>query len=166
MKFFDANKKNSLKKLEIFLNKRKLKQKNQSKIVKQLLENVKKFGDKAVVKYERKFSKIKSNTKEIKFSKKEINQISKKVDKKLKKSINIAFSRIKYFHTKQKFSSFKYKDKFKNELSYNYSPIEKVGVYVPGGTASYPSTVLMNCIPALVAGVKKFFLPHLRWELQ
>ena len=78
MKFFDANKKNSLKKLEIFLNKRKLKQKNQSKIVKQLLENVKKFGDKAVVKYERKFSKIKSNTKEIKFSKKEINQISKK----------------------------------------------------------------------------------------
>ena len=158
MKFFDANKKNSLKKLEIFLNKRKLKQKNQSKIVKQLLENVKKFGDKAVVKYERKFSKIKSNTKEIKFSKKEINQISKKVDKKLKKSINIAFSRIKYFHTKQKFSSFKYKDKFKNELSYNYSPIEKVGVYVPGGTASYPSTVLMNCIPALVAGVKKIFL--------
>ena len=65
----------------------------------------------------------------------------------LKKSIDVSFNRIKLFHSKQKFFSFKYKDKFKNELSYNYSPIEKVGVYVPGGTASYPSTVLMNCIP-------------------
>ena len=64
----------------------------------------------------------------------------------------------KKFHLKQKISSFKYKDKFKNELSYRYSPIEKVGVYVPGGTASYPSTVLMNCIPALVAGVKNIYL--------
>ena len=54
--------------------------------------------------------------------------------------------------------SFKFRDEYKNELSYNYSPIEKVGVYVPGGTASYPSTVLMNCIPAIVAGVKNIYL--------
>ena len=45
-----------------------------------------------------------------------------------------------------------------NEFSYIYSPIESAGVYVPGGTASYPSTVLMNCIPAIVAGVKNIFL--------
>ncbi len=82
----------------------------------------------------------------------------KVVDKQLKKSIDIAFVRIKKFHSKQKFSSFKYKDKFKNELSYRFSPIDRVGVYVPGGTASYPSTVLMNCIPALVAGVKNIYL--------
>jgi histidinol dehydrogenase len=50
------------------------------------------------------------------------------------------------------------KDKYKNELSYKYSPIEKVGVYVPGGIASYPSTVLMNCIPAIVAGVRNIYL--------
>ena len=120
--------------------------------------DVKKYGDKAVLKYEKKFSKLKNNTKKIKFSEKEINQILRKVDKKLKRSIDIAFTRIKYFHSKQKFSSFKFKDKFNNELSYKYSPIERVGVYVPGGTASYPSTVLMNCIPALVAGVKNIFL--------
>ena len=53
------------------------------------------------------------------------------------------------------------RDKYKNELSYKYSPIEKVGVYVPGGTASYPSTVLMNCIPAIVAGVKNIYLTSL-----
>ena len=84
--------------------------------------------------------------------------ISKKIDKNLKNSIDIAFKRIKQFHSKQKFSSFKYKDKYKNELSYKFTPIEKIGVYVPGGTASYPSTVLMNCIPAMVAGVKNIYL--------
>ena len=108
--------------------------------------------------YEKKFSKIKSTSKNIKFSKKEIDSLVKKIDKRLKYSIDIAYKRIKQFHLKQKFKSFKFKDKLSNELSYNYSPIEKVGVYVPGGTASYPSTVLMNCIPALVAGVKNIYL--------
>ena len=158
MKYLNANKKNALNKLEKFLNARKSKQQNQSKIVKKLLLDVKKYGDKTVIKYEKKFSKLKTNTTKIKFSKEEIKKILKKVDKNLKKSIDIAFTRIKHFHTKQKFYSFKYKDKFKNELSYKYSPIENVGVYVPGGTASYPSTVLMNCIPALVAGVKNIYL--------
>ena len=164
MKFFNANSKNSIKRLEIILSIRKQKQQNQSKIVKQLLMNVKKYGDKAVIKYEKKFSKVKGNIKFIKFSDNEINQISKRLDKKLKKSIDVAFKRIKFFHSKQKSFSFKYKDKFNNELSYKYSPIDSVGVYVPGGTASYPSTVLMNCIPALVAGVKNIFLttPALR----
>ena len=164
MKFFNANSKNSIKRLEIILGIRKQKQQNKSKIVKQLLMNVKKHGDKAVIKYEKKFSKVKGSIRLIKFSDNEINKISKRLDKKLKKSIDVAFKRIKFFHSKQKSFSFKYKDKFNNELSYKYSPIDSVGVYVPGGTASYPSTVLMNCIPALVAGVKNIFLttPALR----
>jgi histidinol dehydrogenase len=120
--------------------------------------DVKKNGDSAVLKYEKKFSKIKTKSKKIAFSKKEINEISKKTDKKIRKSIDLAFERIKNFHRKQKILSFKYKDKYKNELSYKYSSIEKVGVYVPGGTASYPSTVLMNCIPAIVAGVENIYL--------
>ena len=76
----------------------------------------------------------------------------------MKLAIDLAYNRIKKFHIKQKFSSFKFVDKYKNELSYKYSPIENIGVYVPGGTASYPSTVLMNCIPAIVAGVKNIYL--------
>ena len=158
LKFFNANQKNFLKKLDIVLSVRKLQQKNQSSSVKKILYDVKKEGDKAVIKYEKKFSKIKLFPKNIKFSKNEIKMISKKIDKNLKNSIDIAFKRIKQFHSKQKFSSFKYKDKYKNELSYKFTPIEKVGVYVPGGTASYPSTVLMNCIPAMVAGVKNIYL--------
>jgi len=151
-------KNNFLIKLENILNKRKLKQKAATSIVSRIVSDVKKNGDKAVLSYENKFSKIKNKTTKLVFSKKEINIFSRKIDKKLKKSIDLAFNRIKIFHKKQKFLSFKYKDKYKNELSYKYSSIERVGVYVPGGTASYPSTVLMNCIPAIVAGVKNIYL--------
>ena len=158
LKVLKYNKKNSLKILEIFLNRRKSIQKNKSSVVIRIIENVKKNGDKAVLNYEKKFSKIKSKSNRILFSNKEINNISKRTDKKIKHAIDLAYKRIKNFHSRQKFSSFKFKDKYKNELSYKYSPIEKVGVYVPGGTASYPSTVLMNCIPAIVAGVKKIYL--------
>ena len=158
LKFLNAKQKNSMKKLELILNERKLKQQSESSIVKKIIKDVIKKGDKAVINYEKKFSKIKIVSKKLKFSKKEINLISKKTDKKVKESIDLAFKRIKKFHLQQKFSSFKYKDKFKNQLSYKYSAIDRVGVYVPGGTASYPSTVLMNCIPALVAGVKSIYL--------
>ena len=156
--YFNANQKNSLKKLQSFLGRRKLRQSSQSTLVKKIISDVRKNGDKALIKYEKKFSSKKSNSNKIKFSKNEINKISKTINKKLKFSIDLAFKRIKLFHSKQKFSSFKYKDQFDNLLSYNYSPIDSVGVYVPGGTASYPSTVLMNCIPALVAGVKNIYL--------
>ncbi len=158
LKFFDANQKLAIKKLEVILNKRKTEQKKQSVNIRKILSDVKKQGDQAVIRYELKFSKVNSKSRKIKFSKDEISTISKSINKNLKKSIDIAYLRIKKFHSKQKFYPFNYKDNFKNNLSYKYSPIDSVGVYVPGGTASYPSTVLMNCIPALVAGVKNIYL--------
>ena len=158
LKILNYNNKNSSTSLRDFLGKRKFNQKNLGSAVNKIINNVKKNGDKAVIKYEKKFSKIRVKSNKVIFSNKEINFISKKTDKNVKKAIDLAFIRIKKFHTKQKFSNFKFKDKYKNELSYKYSPIDKVGVYVPGGTASYPSTVLMNCIPALVAGVKNIYL--------
>ena len=158
LKVLKYNKVNSSKVLEIFLGRRKSIQKKQIIAVSKIIKNVKKNGDKAVLNYEKKFSKIKRSSNKVFFSNSEINNISKKTDKKIKRAIDLAFNRIKKFHLKQKFSSFKFKDKYNNELSYKYSSIEKVGVYVPGGTASYPSTVLMNCIPAIVAGVKNIYL--------
>ena len=158
LKFFNADKKNYKASLQIILNKRKFSQLNKSNVVKKILSKVAKGGDKAVISYEKKFSKIKKNFNSIQFSNNEIKKVSKKIDLKLKGSIDTAFNRIKKFHSKQKFLSFKYRDKFNNKLFYRYVPINSVGVYVPGGTASYPSTVLMNCIPALVAGVKNIYL--------
>ena len=158
LKILKYNKKNSRNTLELFLDRRKLIQKNKASTVSRILKSVKKNGDKAVLNYEKKFSKVKTKSSKIFFSTKELNAISKKIDKKIKTAIDRAYNRIRKFHSKQRFLSFKYKDKYKNELSYKYSAIEKIGVYVPGGTASYPSTVLMNCIPAQVAGVKDIFL--------
>ena len=158
LKLLNYNKKNSLSDLVKILNKRKFTQNSKKSLVKNIILDVRKNGDKAVIKYEKKFSKINTKSTKIIFSKKEINEIAKKIDSKIKKSIDLAFNRIKKFHSMQNFLPYNLKDKYKNEFSYKYSPIEKVGVYVPGGTASYPSTVLMNCIPALVAGVKNIYL--------
>ncbi|MAC45188.1 MAG: histidinol dehydrogenase [Pelagibacteraceae bacterium] len=158
LKIFNYNKDGASKTLEVFLNKRKSTQKNVASSVYKIIQDVKRNGDKAVLNYEKKYSNIKTKSNKVFFSNKEINRIAKKIDIKIKKAIDLAFTRIKKFHSKQKVSNFKLKDKYDNELSYKYSPIEKVGVYVPGGTASYPSTVLMNCIPAIVAGVKSIYL--------
>ena len=158
LKVLKFNKENSIKALRFFLDKRKFIQKNQTSTVSRIIKNVKKNGDQAVLNYEKKFSNVKIKSSKILFSKKEINKISNKINDDTKKSIDLAYSRIKKFHSKQKYESFSFKDKYKNQLSYKYVPLEKVGVYVPGGTASYPSTVLMNCIPAIVAGVKKIYL--------
>ena len=158
LKIFNYNKNGASKTLEAFLNKRNSTQKSIASSVYKIIQDVKRNGDKAILKYEKKYSNIKTKSNKIFFSNKEINQIAKKTDIKIKKAIDLAYTRIKKFHSKQKVSNFKFKDKYKNELSYKYSAIDKVGVYVPGGTASYPSTVLMNCIPAIVAGVKNIYL--------
>ena len=158
IKTFNYNTNGASKTLEVFLNRRKSTQKNIASKVYKIIKDVKRNGDKAVLNYEKKYSKIKTKSNKIFFSNKEINLIAKKTDIKIKKAIDLAFTRIKKFHLKQKISNFKFKDKYNNELSYKYSSIGKVGVYVPGGTASYPSTVLMNCIPAIVAGVKNIYL--------
>jgi histidinol dehydrogenase len=80
------------------------------------------------------------------------------LDKKVKQAIDLAYNRIYKFHSLQKFKNIVYKDKLKNKLEYRYVPIESVAIYVPGSSASYPSSVLMNAIPALVAGVKRIVM--------
>jgi len=84
LKLFSFNQKNSSKKLELFLNSRKSVQQNKSAIVKIIIKKVKKDGDKAVLNFEKKFSNTKIKSNKIKFSKSEIKQILKKVDKNLK----------------------------------------------------------------------------------
>ena len=97
LKYFNASQKNYLKKLEIILERRKLIQKNQAIKIKKILSDVKKNGDSAILKYEKKFLNIKLKSKKIKFSNKDISKILKVVDKQLKKSIDVAFVRIKKF---------------------------------------------------------------------
>ena len=159
LKYLNGDQNKFLKKLDVVLDARRVKDSGKLRKVKEIINNVKKGGDKSLLKYEKKFSKVKNiSLNNLKFKKKEIEKIIKSLDAKTKKSIDLAFKRIYNFHSKQKLKNFKTKDKFNNYLSYKSSPIEKIGVYVPGGTSSYPSTVIMNCIPAIIAGVEEIYM--------
>ena len=158
LKILNGDKKNFIQELTKFLVKRKDTQSKNLSIVKRIVNDVQSNGDKAIFKYEKKFSRLKKLNKIFTLSDREILKVIKKLNKETKKSIDIAFNRIEKFHKKQLFKSFKFKDRYQNEMSYRYTPIESVGVYVPGGRANYPSSVLMNCIPAKVAGVKKIYM--------
>ncbi len=154
MKILNGNKGTFDRKLDQILSKRKNKVQSSSVSVSNIIKDVKKNGDKAILKYEKKFNK---NLKIIPTSK----QISKSIenlDQKVKQAIDIAYNRIYKFHSLQKFKNISYTDKFKNKLQYKYLPIESVAIYVPGSKASYPSSVLMNAIPAIVAGVKRIVM--------
>ena len=158
IKILDSKKNNFTSSLDNLLLKRKNKIKFKSNIVINIIRDIKKNGDKALLKYEKKFGKN-----SIIFSKpKEIQKQIKNLDRKVKKSIDLAYSRIFKFHSKQKVKNIFYKDKLQNKLGYKWMPIDSVGIYVPGGTASYPSTVLMNAIPAIVAGTKKIVMVNPR----
>ena len=159
LKLIKSTQKNFLAKLDIILQKRKIKDPRIELKVKSIIEDVKKNKDLALLKYEKKYSNIKNiSLKNIKFSISEKKKIIKKLDKKTKISIDLAYNRILKFHKRQKLSPYSFTDKYKNLFSYKLSAISRVGVYVPGGLASYPSSVLMNCIPALVAGVKEIYM--------
>tara|TARA_B100001250_G_scaffold372212_1_gene357541 strand:- start:212 stop:1495 length:1284 start_codon:yes stop_codon:yes gene_type:complete len=154
MKILNSNSKNFDKLLDNLLLQRKKKVQLNSVSVINIIKDVKKNGDKAVLKYEKKFNQNKiiiPNSKQIKKS-------ILSIDKKVKKAIDIAYKRIYKFHSLQKFKNISYSDKYKNKLYYKYLPLESVAIYVPGSTASYPSSVLMNAIPALVAGVKRIVM--------
>jgi histidinol dehydrogenase len=154
MKILNSKSKNFDKLLENLLLQRKKKIQSDSVSVTNIIKDVKKNGDKALLKYEKRFNQnniIIPSTKQIK---KSINSL----DKKVKKAIDTAYNRIYKFHSLQKFKNISYTDKLKNKLEYKYVPLESVAIYVPGSTASYPSSVLMNAIPAIVAGVKRIVM--------
>ena len=154
MKILNSKIKNFDKILDGLLSKRKKKVQGNFISVNKIIEDVKKNGDKAILKYEKKFNKnniIIPNSKTISTS-------IKSLDLKVKKAIDIAYNRIYKFHSLQKFKNISYTDRLQNRLEYKYVPLESVAIYVPGSTVSYPSSVLMNAIPALVAGVKRLVM--------
>jgi histidinol dehydrogenase len=154
IKIIDNKTKNFDTILDKLLSKRKNKVQLKSASVIKIVKDVKRNGDKAILKYERKFNKN-----DIIIPKpKKITRLTKSLNKKIKKAIDLAYSRIYKFHSLQKFKDISYIDKFKNKLEYKYLPIESVAIYVPGSKVSYPSSVLMNAIPALIAGVKRIVM--------
>ena len=127
-----------------------------NKKVKDVLDNIKKNGDKALFDYTEKFDGVKLDN--LKVSENEIEEAYNSLDKELIKSLEEAHNNIEKFHRNQVQKSFITNDEEGKILGQIVNPIEKVGIYVPGGTAPLPSTVLMNAIPAKVAGVNKIVM--------
>lgn len=125
-------------------------------IVADIIENVKKNGDKALYEYCEKFDKVKLSSLEV--TEAEIDEAFKIADPVFIKIVEEAAQNIRAFHEKQVRNSFIISEKDGVITGQKVTPIEKVGLYVPGGTAAYPSTVLMDSIPAKIAGCKEIVM--------
>ncbi len=125
------------------------------KTVKEILQDVRKNGDAAVIKYTRKFDRNPSA--KLRLSPSEITKSADKADRKVVKALELSARRIRKFHAMQREESWSYTESGAI-LGQMIKPLRRVGVYVPGGKAAYPSTVLMNVIPAQVAGVREIAL--------
>ncbi|MBE6648000.1 MAG: histidinol dehydrogenase [Ruminococcaceae bacterium] len=143
-------------KLEKILNREIQSFGNLENTVDEIIENVIKNGDKAVLEYSRKFDCPDLNTMEV--SKEEIENGYNNTSEELLQILREAKSNIELFHKKQLKDGFRIEKENGIILGQKYTPIEKVGIYVPGGTAAYPSTVLMNAIPAKIAGVSQIIM--------
>lgn len=121
------------------------------KIVKEIIENVRTKGDKALKEYTKEFDKV--NTYEFLVSDEEFEESFKKVSSEFIENIKEAKENILEYHNLQKPIPYRINRESGTFLGRKVTPLESVGLYVPGGTASYPSSVLMNAIPAIVAGV-------------
>ena len=127
-------------------------------VVKSIIEDVKKNGDKAILKYVRKFENPKATLKNIKFSKKQLREAYDSINAKQKNALKLAYKRIYFYHSKQIKKSHSFKDQLDSKFYIQWNPIENVGLYIPGGMASYPSTVLMTAIPAKIAKVPNIMI--------
>ncbi len=125
-------------------------------IVADIIKNVKENGDAALKEYSLRFDKAEIDN--LRVTEEEINEAYKNEDPALIETLEIAKKNIWAFHEKQLRKGFEINEGNGIVAGQKITPIEKVGIYVPGGTASYPSTVLMNAIPAKIAGVSEIIM--------
>ena len=124
--------------------------------VKDILEDVKQNGDNALKKYAKIFDNAEIENLEV--TQEEIDEAYKNTDEKFKETLKLAYNNIEKFHKKQLRNSYITNEEDGIVMGQIINPIEKVGVYIPGGTAVYPSSLLMNVVPAKVAGVNEIVL--------
>jgi histidinol dehydrogenase len=128
----------------------------QRKAVLEILQNVKLEGDKALLNYTEKFDGVSLSSLEV--TKEEIDEAVASLDQEMIDIISEAAANIREYHEKQKRQSWFFTREDGTMLGQKVTPLDSVGVYVPGGTAAYPSSVLMGVIPAAVAGVEEIVL--------
>lgn len=129
---------------------------DQLKTVRQVIQDVRENGDEALRKYSEMWDKV--SLEDFRVSQSEINEAVAQFDPQLKQDLEEAAQNIRYYHEAQKRNDYKLPLADGSWLAQRIIPLDAVGLYVPGGSAAYPSSVLMNVIPAQVAGVKRIVI--------
>ena len=124
----------------------------------EIISAVRMKGDEALLEYTNRFDRRKASINQIEIPLSELQEALQRIPEQLKLSLEHAAARVRDFHERQKQSTWTYEDKEGNTLGQKVTPLDRVGVYVPGGKAAYPSSVLMNIIPAKVAGVEEIIM--------
>jgi histidinol dehydrogenase len=128
------------------------------KRVDEIIRAVRKTGDRALLRYTKLFDHVQLNRSTMEVKADEINRAMAQVPAEDLRILRLAAKRITAFHRRQPQKSWQYRDPIGMLLGQRITPLERIGVYVPGGKASYPSTVLMNAVPARAAGVKEIIM--------
>ena len=126
--------------------------------VTEIIEKVRQNGDQAVIDLTSQFDEQDLTPETLSISKSEITAALETIDKPTLEALELAAKRITDHHEKQRPSDQRYTDELGVELGYRWGPVTAAGLYVPGGTAAYPSSVLMNALPAKVAGVERLVM--------
>ena len=158
MKIIELNKNNANELLDLLKSRSTNNFDAQEKIVKDVIENIKTNGDKALFDYTKQFDGFELTKENIRVTDKEIDDAINSLPKEFIRILEEAAENIREFHEKQKRISWIDTKPDGSILGQKFTPIERVGVYVPGGKAAYPSSVLMNIIPAKVAGVNRIVM--------
>ncbi|TRZ48372.1 histidinol dehydrogenase [bacterium] len=146
------------KNLEKIYNRRFQRSRRVEERVKKIIEDVRLFGDDALLKYTRKFDKVKLNPRQLKVSDMEISGAYQNISPNFISSLKVISENINRFYRKGLRKSWKIRDSDGAIVGENFLPLNKVGIYIPAGTAPLVSTVYMTVLPAKIAGVKKIVL--------
>ena len=158
MKIIDSQQKDIVAELKRIINRGETATEEVATAVKEIVERVRKHGDPAVLEYTQKFDRVTLALKDLKITSEEIRNAYTNVETKKVDALKCAARNIRAFHEKQKINSWVSQEADGVILGQLARPIQSAGVYVPGGKACYPSTVLMNVIPAKVAGVEQLIM--------
>jgi len=128
-------------------------------IVQEILHAVRTFGDSALLEYSRRFDRLSIDTPAaLELPQARLQQALANISTEARTALEIAAERIRTYHEQQKQESWQYREADGTVLGQKITPLQRVGIYVPGGKASYPSSVLMNALPAKVAGVDEIIM--------
>ncbi len=124
-------------------------------VVSRIIDNVRRCGDEALIEYAARFDGVELRPSELRVSSDVLNQSADAVPAEVLSALRESIKNVKTFHERQREDSWTISDRDGSRLGQRITPIESVGLYVPGGTAAYPSSVVMNVVPAKVAGVPR-----------